>query len=161
MERLKKSRRDMLLVSMQEEQRESSFTPAAGWVIAILIGMLIAMSTGVVANVTAVLVAAVLTVVAGAFRGSTAYKSIHWESIVMIASIMPLATALDKTGALDIVTEAIVETPGLANPSMLLFLLFGVTSLLSQAISITATSVLIAPLALELSQRLGVSPLSM
>ena len=79
----------------------------------------------------------------------------------MIASIMPLATALDKTGALDIVTEAIVETPGLANPSMLLFLLFGVTSLLSQAISITATSVLIAPLALELSQRLGVSPVSM
>ncbi len=158
MERLKKSRRDMLLVSMQEEQRESSLTPAAGWVVAILIGMLTAMSTGVVANVTAVLVAAVLTVVAGAFRGSSAYKSIHWESIVMIASIMPLATALDKTGALDIVTDAIVETPGLTNPSMLLFLLFGVTSLLSQAISNTATSVLIAPLALELSQRLGVSP---
>ncbi len=76
----------------------------------------------------------------------------------MIASIMPLATALDKTGALDIVTDAIVETPGLTNPSILLFLLFGVTSLLSQAISNTATSVLIAPLALELSQRLGVSP---
>ncbi len=158
MERLRKSRRDVLLVSVQEEQQEFTLAPAAGWVIAILIGMLCAMSTGIVANVTAVLVAATLTVVVGAFRGSNAYQSIHWDSVVMIACIMPLATALEKTGVLDLVIDQIVASPRLANPATLLLLLFGVTSLLSQAISNTATSVLIAPLALELSHRLSLSP---
>ena len=158
LERLRKSRRNVLLVSVQEDQRESTLTPSAGWIIAIMLGMLVAMSSGVVANVTAVLVAAALSVIAGAFRGSNAYQSIHWESIVMIASILPMATALEKTGAIDLLTDSIVESPGLTNPSMLLLLLFAITSLLSQAISNTATSVLIAPLALDLAQRLDVSP---
>ncbi|KLU06710.1 Anion permease ArsB/NhaD-like protein [Rhodopirellula islandica] len=158
LERLWKSRRDVLLISTQDEQHGPTLTPAAGWVVAILLGMLMVMSTGVVANVTAVLVAALLTVVVGAFRGSTAYQSIHWDSIVMIASVMPLATALEKTGVLGMVTDAIVESPHLANPTLLLLLLFSVTSLLSQAISNTATSVLLAPLALEVAHRLDVSP---
>tara|TARA_R110002073_G_scaffold7245_6_gene41361 strand:+ start:15931 stop:17760 length:1830 start_codon:yes stop_codon:yes gene_type:complete len=158
LKRLRKSRNNVLLVSEQEEQRESPLTPAARWVVMILIGMLIAMSAGIVANVTAVLVAATMMVIAGAFRGSNAYESINWESIVMIASIMPLATALEKTGALDLVVGAIVESPGLTSPRTLLLLLFAVTSLLSQVISNTATSVLIAPLALELAQQLEISP---
>ncbi len=158
LKRLRKSRNNVLLVSEQAEQRESPLTPAARWVVVILIGMLIAMSAGIVANVTAVLVAATLMVVAGAFRGSNAYQNINWESIVMIASVMPLATALEKTGALDLVVGAIVESPGLTSPGILLLLLFAVTSLLSQAISNTATSVLIAPLALELAEQLDVSP---
>ncbi|MCA9215920.1 MAG: SLC13 family permease [Planctomycetales bacterium] len=158
LKRLKKSRNNVVLVSEQEEQRDSPLTPAARWVVFILIGMLIAMSAGIVANVTAVLVAATLMVMAGAFRGTNAYQSINWESIVMIASVMPLATALEKTGAFDLVVDAIVECPGLTSPWMLLLLLFVVTSVLSQAISNTATSVLIAPLALELAEQLDVSP---
>ncbi|WP_167546689.1 SLC13 family permease [Stieleria maiorica] len=158
LKRLRKSRSNVLLVSEQEEQRESPLTPAARWVVVILVGMLIAMSAGIVANVTAVLAAATLMVIAGAFRGSNAYQSINWESIVMIASVMPLATALEKTGTLDLVVGEIVESPGLTSPSSLLLLLFAVTSLLSQAISNTATGVLIAPLALQLAERLGISP---
>ena len=76
----------------------------------------------------------------------------------MIASILPLATALEKTGAIDLVTDAIVESSGLTSPLMLLLLLFAFTSLLSQAISNTATSLLVAPLAIDLAQRLDVSP---
>ncbi|MDA8743327.1 SLC13 family permease [Rubripirellula amarantea] len=158
LKRLRKSRNDVLLVSEQEEQRESPLTPTARWVVVILVGMLIAMSTDIAANVTAVLVAAALMVIAGAFRGTNVYQNIKWESIVMIASVMPLATALEKTGALDLVASVIVGRPGLTSPPALLLLLFVVTSLLSQAISNTATSVLIAPLALQLAEQLGVSP---
>ncbi|QDT07066.1 Sodium-dependent dicarboxylate transporter SdcS [Rubripirellula lacrimiformis] len=156
--RLRKSRSNVLLVSEQEEDGEAPLAPAAWWVVVILLGMLIAMSTGMVANVTAVLVAATLMVFTGAFRGSNVYQSINWESIVMIASVMPLATALEKTGTLDLVVDTIVESPGLTSPPILLLLLFVVTSLLSQAISNTATSVLVAPLALQLAQQVGVSP---
>ncbi|QDS93924.1 Sodium-dependent dicarboxylate transporter SdcS [Roseimaritima multifibrata] len=158
LERLRKSRNNVLLVSEQEEPPETPLAPAARWVVVILVGMLVAMSFGIVANVTAVLVAATLMVIVGAFRGTNVYQSVNWESIVMIASVMPLATALQKTGTLDLVVSVIVESPGLTNPLALLLLLFAVTSLLSQAISNTATSVLIAPLALELAERLDVSP---
>ncbi|QDS88300.1 Sodium-dependent dicarboxylate transporter SdcS [Rosistilla ulvae] len=158
LKRLGKSRNDVLLVSEQSEEGDAPLKPVAYWVIGILIGMLIAMSTGLSENVTAVLVAATLMVIAGAFRGTNAYQSINWQSIVLIASVMPLATALDKTGAFDLVVDAIVESPGLTSPWILLLLLFLVTSVLSQAISNTATSVLIAPLALELAAQLDVSP---
>ncbi|WP_153556744.1 SLC13 family permease [Roseimaritima sediminicola] len=156
--RLGQARNDFLLVSEQEEQLAPKLSPAAPWVVAILVAMLIAMSTGVVANVTAVLLAATLMVISGAFRGSNAYQSVNWESIVMIAAVMPLATALEKAGALDLVVTAILDSPGLTDPRALFLLLFAVTSLLSQAISNTATSVLIAPLALELARQLDVSP---
>ncbi len=61
----------------------------------------------------------------------------------MIASILPLATTLEKTGAIDLVTDAIVESSGLTSSLMLLLLLFAFTSLLSQAISNTEAIVLL------------------
>lgn len=156
--RLRKSRSNLLLVSEQEEQSEPLLTASAAWVVMILVAMLLAMITGLAANVTAILVAAALMVVAGAFRGSSVYRSINWESIVMIASIMPLAIALEKTSALELIVRGIVDRPELANPTLLLLLLFVITSLLSQAISSTATSLLIAPLAMQLAARLDLSP---
>lgn len=158
LKRLRNSRTNLLLVSEQEEQSSPLLTTSARWVVMILIAMLVVMITGVVANVTAVLVAAALMVIAGAFRGSSAYRSINWESIVMIASIMPLAIALEKTAALELIVRAIMDRPELTNPTLLLVLLFVITSLLSQAISTTATSLLIAPLAMELAARLDISP---
>lgn len=158
LKRLRKSRSNLLLVSEQEEQFEPLLTASARWVVMILIAMLLMMITGIVANVTAVLVAAVLMVIAGAFRGSNVYRSINWESIVMIASIMPLAIALEKTSALELIVGGIVDRPELTNPTLLLLLLFVITSMLSQAISSTATSLLIVPLAMQLAARLDLSP---
>lgn len=106
-------------------------------------------------SLLALLLSGVLT---PAFRGSNAYKSISGESLVMNASVMPLATALEKTGAFDLIVSSVGESPALTNPRALLLILSLVTSLQSQAISSTATSLLLAPLALELAERLGFSP---
>ena len=76
----------------------------------------------------------------------------------MIASIMPLAVALEKTSAIELIVRGIVDRPELTNPTLLLLLLFASTSLLSQAISSTATSLLVAPLAMQLAARLDLSP---
>ncbi|MFG0262613.1 MAG: SLC13 family permease [Novipirellula sp. JB048] len=158
LKRLRNSRSNLLLVSEQEEQSEPLLAASARWVVMILIAMLLVMATGLVPNVIAVLVAATLMVSVGAFHGSSVYRSINWESIVMIASIMPLAIALEKTSALDLIVRKIVDLPELTNPTLLLLLLFVITSLLSQAISSTATSLLIAPLAMQFAARLDLSP---
>ena len=114
-----------------------------------------------VAPVTAVIIAGLLTVFAGCFRNvEAAYKPINWESIVLIAAMMPMSTALEKTGASALVSQGLVESLGSMGPTALLAGIYFTTSLMTMFISNTATAVLMAPIALVAAQQVGVSPYS-
>ena len=114
-----------------------------------------------VAPVTAVIIAGLLTVFAGCFRNvEAAYKTINWESIVLIAAMMPMSTALEKTGASALVSQGLVDSLGLMGPTALLAGIYFTTSLMTMFISNTATAVLMAPIALVAAQQVGVSPYS-
>ena len=112
-----------------------------------------------VAPVTAVIIAGLLTVFAGCFRNvEAAYKTINWESIVLIAAMMPMSTALEKTGASALVSQTLVDSLGALGPTALLAGIYFTTSLMTMFISNTATAVLMAPIALVAAQQVGVSP---
>ena len=114
-----------------------------------------------VAPVTAVIIAGLLTVFAGCFRNvEAAYKTINWESIVLIAAMMPMSTALEKTGASALVSQGLVDSLGSMGPTALLAGIYFTTSLMTMFISNTATAVLMAPIALVAAQQVGVSPYS-
>lgn len=114
-----------------------------------------------IAPVTAVIIAGLLTVFAGCFRSvDAAYKTINWESIVLIAAMMPMSTALEKTGVSQIVSETLVSSFGAIGPYALLCGIYFTTSLTTMFISNTATAVLMAPIALSAAQQTGVSPYS-
>lgn len=114
-----------------------------------------------VAPVTAVIIAGLLTVFAGCFRNvEAAYKTINWESIVLIAAMMPISTALEKTGASALVSQGLVESLGSMGPTALLAGIYFTTSLMTMFISNTATAVLMAPIALVAARQVGVSPYS-
>ena len=114
-----------------------------------------------VAPVTAVIIAGLLTVFAGCFRNvEAAYKTINWESIVLIAAMMPMSTALEKTGASALVSQGLVESLGSMGPTALLAGIYFTTSLMTMFISNTATAVLMAPISLVAAQQVGVSPYS-
>lgn len=114
-----------------------------------------------VAPVTAVIIAGLLTVFAGCFRNvEAAYKTINWESIVLIAAMMPMSTALEKTGASALVSQGLVESLGSMGPTALLAGIYFTTSLMTMFISNTATAVLMAPIALVAAHQVGVSPYS-
>lgn len=114
-----------------------------------------------VAPVTAVIIAGLMTVFAGCFRNvEAAYKTINWESIVLIAAMMPMSTALEKTGASALVSQGLVESLGSMGPTALLAGIYFTTSLMTMFISNTATAVLMAPIALVAAQQVGVSPYS-
>ena len=114
-----------------------------------------------VAPVTAVIIAGLLTVFAGCFRNvEAAYKAINWESIVLIAAMMPMSTALEKTGASALVSQGLVESLGSMGPTALLAGIYFTTSLMTMFISNTATAVLMAPIALVAARQVGVSPYS-
>ena len=112
-----------------------------------------------VAPVTAVMIAGVLMVLTGCFRNvESAYKSINWETIVLIAAMMPMSVALEKTGASAMISRSLVSGLGSHGPYALLAGIYFTTSLLTMFISNTATAVLMAPIALSSAVGLHLDP---
>ncbi len=124
----------------------------------ILLGMLVLLSLDVVASVTAVLLTALALVLTRCVSMTAAYRSISWESLVLIAGMLPMATALQKTGGIQLIVDGLLAAIGGAGPFVLMAALFATTSVFSQFISNTATAVLLAPIALASAQALAVSP---
>ena len=115
-----------------------------------------------VAPVTAVLIAALLMVLTGCFRNvEAAYKTINWESIVLIAAMMPMSVALQKTGVSAWISDALVANLGGYSPILLLAGIYFTTSFMTMFISNTATAVLMAPIAMSSAVQIGVSPVPM
>lgn len=115
-----------------------------------------------IAPVTAVMAAGLLMVITGCLRSvEAAYKTINWESIVLIAAMMPMATALEKTGTSALVSHSLVNMLGELGPTALLCGIYFTTSLLTMFISNTATAVLMAPIAMNAATEVGVNPLPM
>ena len=120
--------------------------PVAAAIMLVMIAMMV-FDFIPVEPVTAVMIAAVLMVLAGCFRNvEAAYKTINWESIVLIAAMMPMSVALEKTGASTMISHSLVNgLAGVAGPVGLLAGIYFTTSLLTMFISNTATAVLMAP----------------
>lgn len=112
-----------------------------------------------VAPVTSVMIAGILMVLTGCFRNvEAAYKTINWESVVLIAAMLPMSLALEKTGASASISNALVSGLGSYGAFALLAGIYFTTSLLTMFISNTATAVLLAPIALHSAEQLGINP---
>lgn len=112
-----------------------------------------------VAPVTAVIIAGLLMVLTGCFRNvEAAYKTINWESIVLIAAMMPMSMALEKTGASEYISNTLVSGLGVYGPFALMAGIYFTTSLMTMFISNTATAVLLAPIAMNSAVQIGAAP---
>lgn len=128
----------------------------------IMLLMILAMVFNILPSVTAVMIAAVLMVISGCFTNvEAAYKTINWESIVLIAAMLPMSIAIEKTGGADAFSDIIVSTAGGFGPYVVLAVIYFATSLLTMFISNTATAVLFAPIALQIAITIGVNPTPM
>ena len=113
-----------------------------------------------IAPVTAVMLAGLLMVLTGCFRNvEAAYKTINWESVVLIAAMMPMSEALQKTGVSEWISNSLVSSLGGFGPMLLMAGIYFTTSFMTMFISNTATAVLMAPIALSSAEQIGVSPL--
>ncbi len=113
-----------------------------------------------VAPVTAVLLAAVLMVITGCVRSvEAAYKTINWQTIVLFAAMLPMSTALEKTGVSNAIADFIVNTFGNSSPYVALAAVYFATSVMTIFISNTVTAVLMAPIALQCAVGIGINPI--
>ena len=127
----------------------------------IMLGMIVVMACDFIpiAPVTAVIVAGLLMVLTGCFRNvEAAYKTINWESIVLIAAMMPMSVALQKTGVSAWISNSLVSGLGAYGPLALMAGIYFTTSFMTMFISNTATAVLLAPIAMNSALQIGVSP---
>ncbi|WP_416310631.1 SLC13 family permease [Pseudomonas sp. W03] len=151
--------RDFLVLSLPAEVDEAapaaSQAPHALFSLAV---MVILMVSGLVPNVMAALIACLLM---GAFRCidmDSAYRAIHWQSLLLIVGMLPFALALQKTGGITLAVNGLVGALGGAGPYAILASLFVLTALIGLFISNTATAVLMAPVAIATAKALGASP---
>ena len=124
----------------------------------ILVVMVLLTLFHIVPLVTAVIMAALAAVFTRCLTMEAAYRSIHWSSVVLVAGMLPLADALDKTGGVDVVVRALTSLVGEASPRAALTVIFFLTALLSLFLSNTATAVLVAPIAIYVAKEMSVSP---
>jgi len=133
--------------------------PVAAAIMVMMIAMMVIDSIPV-APVTAVLLASVLMIATGCVRSvEAAYKTINWQTIVLFAAMLPMSTALEKTGTSTMIADFIVETFGSSGPYVALAAIYFATSLMTIFISNTVTAVLMAPIALQCAIGIGVSPI--
>ncbi len=153
------NKRDFVVVETPAEMMEApAHARKAPHAIVILLLMLISMSTGLLPTLTAVMAAALAMVIAGCVTMQEAYKSLNAPSLILIACMLPLAIAMEKTGAAMLIVDQLVTFFGDSKPIALGAALFILTSLFSQFISNTATTVLVAPIALNAAQSMGLNP---
>jgi len=156
---LQRERFQFVVVGLPTEFSFQERLSARGWLsLALMAAMLLTITLGLLPTVVAVLLTAVLAILSGCLDMEEAYQSISWASVFLVATMLPMATALQKTGGLDYLTRGLLHWTGGRGPVVVLVGLFLLTALLSQVISNTATTVLLAPVALDTAQILKVAP---
>jgi len=79
-------------------------------------------------------------------------------ALLILAGMLPMAIALEKVGLVELVASGLSDVFGTMSPVVVMASLFLITSLFTQVLSNTATTVLIAPIALATAQNMSLQP---
>ncbi|WP_422350134.1 SLC13 family permease [Flagellimonas sp.] len=133
-------------------------TPKSYIALGTLVLMIALLVFKILPGAIAALACAGIMMLTGCVPISKAYKGISWTSVVMIAAMIPMGLALQKTGVAQMAANSLVDLLGSIHPTALLAGIFLLTTTFSQTINNSATAVLMAPIAIMASTTLGVSP---
>ncbi len=159
-EALKNQHKNLVVVGSPEGMSKSvdQLNIKSYLALASLLIMILLMVFNVVSGAVAALVGALFTVLTQCIKVRQAYRSIGWVSVVMIAGMIPMGLALQKTGIAEMAANGLVDSLGAIHPIVLLGGVFLLTTTFSQVINNSATAVLMAPIAINAAVSLGVSP---
>jgi len=155
---LKPQRRDFIVTGQPESMLTSHDRRKAVLTASVLLGMMVLMAFNIMSVAAASMVAALAIVLSGTLTMDEAYQAIDWRSILLIAGMLPMSIALQKVQLVDLVAQGITSGLGEMGPHAVLGGLFLLTSLCTQVLSNTATTVLVSPIALATALSLNVQP---
>ncbi|MCH2204767.1 MAG: SLC13 family permease [Lentisphaerales bacterium] len=158
---LQKDKRNFIIYGRPERLRKSGRKELNfhSWLsTGALIAMVLMMLLKVFPMVLITILVALFLILSGCVKMEAAYRSISWQSVILIAAMIPMSTALNNTGGAQLVADNMVGVLGGSGPLVLLTGIFLLTTVFSQFISNTATTILIAPIAFKTAEPLGLSP---
>jgi di/tricarboxylate transporter len=145
-------------VVLTEEAQESPRREKTLLSVLVMVVVLLPVILGWVNIAIAAVVGVVLMILTGCLTVEEAHRSIEWKAIFLIAGMLPLGIALQKTGAANFLAQEMVNLVGGWGPIAVLAGLFILAALASQVMPNPAVAVLLAPIALNTASDLGISP---
>jgi anion transporter len=142
------------------EAQASSNDPKKQWLVGLtLIAVILAMATSIVPLQVASVTGALFLVITKCLTEQQAYRGIDWVTIFLFAGMMPVATAMDKSGAGKLIADAVVGVMGGSpSPLMVTGILFVLSCGLTQFMSNTASAALLCPIGISIAQNIGADP---
>ncbi|MEM9554383.1 MAG: SLC13 family permease [Acidobacteriota bacterium] len=129
------------------------------WVALSALGVMIALvASGLFPIHVAAFTGAVVAVLFGALRMEEAYRVIEWRALFLVAAILPVGTAMETSGAADLLAVGVAEIGSRFGPYVFLASLVLLSSLLSQGLDGAPTVVILAPVVIQTAQILDISP---
>jgi di/tricarboxylate transporter len=119
--------------------------------------MVVLLTLGLVPAAIAGLAAATAMVLTKVVSANQAYRAVSWQTVVLIGGLIPLSTAIETSGAADLVARRLVDVVGNGRPYLLLVALFALTAVVGQVVSSTATVLVVVPIAVAAAHETGVS----
>ena len=151
-------RRVLVVESAEQVRRQTAgLGRTAPRAAVIVVAMIVLLATGLVPPVVAGLLGALAMVVTRVLTSEHAYRAISWPTLVLIAALIPMSTAISDSGGADLIAEPIVDLVSGHSPHILLITLFVLTAALGQFISNAATVLIVIPIALAAAADVGVA----
>jgi di/tricarboxylate transporter len=129
-------------------------TPIA---LAILAGVVLTAALGLTSIVISAVVGVILMALTGCLRTEEAYKAVNWKVIMLLAGVLPLGTAMDSTGAAELMANSMIDGLSGFGPTALMSGFFLLTLVITAVMSNNASAALLAPIAIEASSVVGVA----
>ncbi len=145
----------LLLAPIELEQRRLNKAPLA---LIVFVAMIILVSMGTLHISTAAVLASIVMVLLGTLKMDEAYSAIEWQSVFLIAGMLPMGIAMDKTGTAQFLADSIIRAVGHLGPQATMIGLFILTTIITEFMSNAAAAVLVAPIAISAASSLGVDP---
>ncbi len=146
------------LLVLSEDKDIPRRTQKAPWAAAILVGMVVAVVANLLPLPVAAMGAAILMVMTGCLRVEEAQNAIEWRVVFLIAGMLALGTAMEKTGAAQWVALTVLSPVAKHGSLPAMAALFLITTVLTLGISNHATAALVAPIALSVAVSQGFDP---
>lgn len=142
-----------------EEATKVTIAHKATTAAVLLIAMVSSILFKLLEPVVAISAAAILMIITGCFRNiEAAYNSIRWQTVIFFAAMIPMATAMDKTGAFKVITDVLISTFEGYGPYVVLAAFYFAALLITTFVSNATSAILFAPIAIQTAQEMNISP---
>jgi di/tricarboxylate transporter len=120
-------------------------------------GVMLTAALGISEIVISAMVGCLVLITIGMVKPDEAYQAVEWKVIFMLAGVLSMGAALEKTGGAQFIAQGIQNATGGYSPYVALGLVFITTMLITNFLSNNATAALIVPIAIRLAQLMEVS----